>query len=204
MSSTLRESGRAREASRNGIVRRMISIPRNIIEGLSRALGHGVSRNHSPPSSFQLLFPQEPLVHHPPQELSFLNGFEQKYGSLHPVFYACTFTEALKMAENENKFLFMYLHSPEHPFTPSFCRETLCSELVVQYLDANFVSWGAFENSGEGLQMAATLRPASFPFCAVIAPAPGDSIAVLKQVIDLELRVNFVCFFNYKSKTLVS
>lgn len=198
MSSTLRQRGRAGEASRNGIVRRMISLPRNLIGGISRAMGHGVDlmgiggrRNHSLPSNFGLPFPQEPLLHHPPRELSFLDGFEQKYGSLHPFFYACSFMEALKMAENENKFLFMYLHSPEHPFTPSFCRETLCSELVVQYLVANFISWGAFENSEEGLQMAATLRPASFPFCAVIAPAHGDSMAVLQQVIDLELGVNF-------------
>ncbi|KAF3442004.1 hypothetical protein FNV43_RR15920 [Rhamnella rubrinervis] len=46
--------------------------------------------------------------------------------------------EALKMEENENKFLFMHLHSPEQPFTPSFCWKTLCSELLVQCLDANF------------------------------------------------------------------
>ncbi|OMO60011.1 hypothetical protein CCACVL1_24470 [Corchorus capsularis] len=30
--------------------------------------------------------------------------------------------------------------------------------------------------------MAATLRPSSFPFCAVIAPAAGNSIAVLQQM----------------------
>lgn len=90
--------------------------------------------------------------------------------------------EALKIAEGEHKFLFMYLHSPEHPFTPSFCRETLSSELVVQFLDANFVSWGALADRGEGLQMAATMNPSCFPFCAVIAPAPGESIAVLRQM----------------------
>ncbi|KAH7528433.1 hypothetical protein FEM48_Zijuj05G0071600 [Ziziphus jujuba var. spinosa] len=187
MSSTISESRRAREASRNGIVRRMVSLPRNLLGGLSRAMGHGVDlmglggrRNHSLPSNFPLSYPQESFLH--PQELSFLEVFEQKFGPQHPFFCAVNFMEALKIAENENKFLFMYLHSPEHPFTPSFCRDTLCSDLVVQYLAANFVSWGGFADREEGLQMAATLRPGSFPFCAVIAPAPGDNIAVLQQV----------------------
>lgn len=117
-----------------------------------------------------------------PEEWEFHASFEQQYGFDHPFFYACRFTEALKIAEDDHKFMFMYLHSPEHPFTPYFCRETLCSELVVQFLDTNFVCWGAIANRGEGVQMAATLNPASFPLCAVIAPTPGDSIAVLQQM----------------------
>lgn len=115
-------------------------------------------------------------------EWMFLASFERRYGSTHPFFYACRLVDALKIAKDERKFVFVYLHSPDHPFTPSFCRETLCSEVVVQYLDANFVSWGALADSGEGLQMVAMLRPSSFPFCAVVAPATGDSMVVLQQV----------------------
>ncbi|KAK8265137.1 hypothetical protein V6Z11_D12G158000 [Gossypium hirsutum] len=79
-------------------------------------------------------------------------------------------------------FLVSFEQQYEHPFTPSFCSRTLSSELVVQFLDANFVCWGAIADRGEGLQMAATLQPASFPFCAVIAPAAGNNIAVLQQM----------------------
>lgn len=182
MSWMLRENRRSvgGEASFNGIVRRMVSLPRNIIGGFSRVMGIG-RRNHHLPLNFQLQqYPEDPIVG--AEEWAFLGNFEQQYGSYHPFFYACQFMETLKLAEDDHKFMFMYLHSPEHPFTPSFCRETLCSELVVQFLDANFVCWGALGNRGEGLQMAATFRPTSFPFCAVIAPAPGDSIAVLQQV----------------------
>lgn len=147
-------------------------------------MGHGIDligrRTPTLPSNFQNLPPQDPMI--VPQEWDFLTSFENQYGSTHPFFYASHFIEALKIAEEENKFLFMYLHSPEHPFTAPFCRETLCSELAVQYLDANFVCWGALANKGQGLQMAALLRPASFPFCAVIAPSTGDNIAVLQQV----------------------
>lgn len=165
--------------------------------------GGGGRRNHhlqhvSPNSSF----------HHPPEfpvndhfdyslpysqptsfaqggggEWVFLNSFEQEYGNLaHPFFYAVRFVDALKMAENEKKFIFLYLHSPAHPFTPGFCRETLGSEVVVQFLDANFICWAAIANTGEGFHLASTLRASTFPFCAVIAPASGDNIAVLQQV----------------------
>ncbi|XP_073122305.1 plant UBX domain-containing protein 10-like [Henckelia pumila] len=116
------------------------------------------------------------------EEWAFLARFEQQYGTLHPFFYACWFANALKMAQEEHKFLFMYIHSPEHPFTPSFCRETLSSEVTVQFLDANFVSWGALASGGEGIHMATALRAASFPFCAVVAPASGDNLAVLQQI----------------------
>ncbi|MCI27841.1 FAS-associated factor 2-B, partial [Trifolium medium] len=87
----------------------------------------------------------------------------------------------MKLAEQDKKFVFMYLHSQEHPFANVFCKETLCSELVTQFLDVNFVCWGALADRGEGLQMVASLKPSSFPCCAVISPAPSDGIIVLQQ-----------------------
>ncbi|KAL5749553.1 hypothetical protein ACOSP7_024156 [Xanthoceras sorbifolium] len=194
MSSTVRDNGRGGlgEASCSGMVRRMVSLPRSILGGFSRVMGHGIDlmgiggrRHHHHQSPLNFHLPQHHHQHEPqvvPEEWAFLSSFEQQYGSTHPFFYACQFMEALKIAEDKHKFVFVYLHSPEHPFTASFCRETLCSELVVQFLDANFVCWGALVDRGEGLQMAATLRPASFPFCAVVAPAPGNSLAVLQQM----------------------
>lgn len=152
----------------------------------------GGRRNHHHQnflSQQPLNFPfQDPLnfpLHHPPliqEEWAFLSTFEQQYGTMHPFFYACRFMDALKIAQDEHKFMFMYIHSPDHPFAPDFCRETLCSELVVQFLDANFVCWGGLASRGEGLQMATTLRVSSFPFCAIVSPAPGDNLAVLQQV----------------------
>ncbi|KAL0341453.1 UNVERIFIED_CONTAM: Plant UBX domain-containing protein 10 [Sesamum calycinum] len=150
------------EASCTGIVRRMVSLPRNILGGFSRVVNQAA-----------------PVVQ---EEWAFLASFEQQYGTMHPFFYACRFMDALKIAQDEHKFMFMYIHAPEHPFTPAFCRETLCSEVVVQFLDANFVCWGGLAGRGEGLQMASALNVSSFPFCAVVAPAAGDNLAVLQQM----------------------
>ncbi|KAF8005930.1 hypothetical protein BT93_K0266 [Corymbia citriodora subsp. variegata] len=189
MTSSVRENARATgEASCGGIVRRMVNLPRAIVGEFSRAINHrmdlmriGNRRHQHIPINYPPQHPQESIVSQD-HEWAFLTAFEQQYGSMHPFFYACRFTEALKIAEADRKFLFLYLHAPDHPFTPSFCRETLCSEMVVQFLDVNFISWGGLADSGEGLQMAMVLRPQSFPFCAVIAPAPGDNIAVLQQM----------------------
>ncbi|MBA0861980.1 hypothetical protein Goshw_003137 [Gossypium schwendimanii] len=180
MSLTIRGSAKARDQpSCNGFFCRMVCLPKCIFGGFSRVMGR---RNQYQPSELQLQHPQ--LLHPPvvPEDWAFLVSFEQQYGTTHPFFYACSFMQALKIAEDEHKLMFMYLHSPEHPFTPSFCSRTLSSELVVQFLGANFVCWGAIADRGEGLQMAATLQPASFPFCAVIAPAAGNNIAVLQQM----------------------
>ncbi|XP_042487514.1 plant UBX domain-containing protein 10-like isoform X2 [Macadamia integrifolia] len=202
-----REHARARGVANtcNGLARRMVNLPRSIMGGFSRAIEHGISMmgggSVAPPPSPQPASSrrdhhhqrqeEENLLHSAvarepsvniPEEWAFLASFEEQYGSSHPFFYACRFAEALKIARDDRKLTFMYLHSPGHPFTPSFCGGTLCSELVVQFLDANFVSWGALASRGEGLQMATVLTVAAFPFCAVVAPASGDSILVLQQV----------------------
>lgn len=218
MSSRMRGNARSTaEASYNGMIRRMVSLPRSILGGFSRAMNQGMMdllgiearrNNHPhhplPPSSnFPFQNPSDYPLHHdsigipfqdlhlqpyspPPsmaqEEWAFLDSFEQQFGTIHPFFYACSFMDCLKMAKDEGKFIFLYLHSPEHPFTPSFCRETLCSELVVQFLDANFVCWAALASRGEGFQLASTLRAPRFPFCALIAPASDDNIAILQQL----------------------
>ncbi|CAI0547418.1 unnamed protein product [Linum tenue] len=119
------------------------------------------------------------------KEWTFLATFERQYGSsTHPFFYTCRFPEALKIADEERKFVFIYLHSPaDRHFTPAFCKHTLSSDRVVQYLDDNFVTWGALADRGEGRQMAKTLlRPGTFPCCAVVAPAAGEDMTVLQQM----------------------
>lgn len=117
-----------------------------------------------------------------PEELFFFSVFEQQYGSYHPFFYGCRFAEVLRIAQREGKLVFVYLHDPDHPYTEPFCRRTLCSDVVVEFLDANFVSWGAVGSRGEGLDMVESLQPGSFPFCAVVAPVSNESITVLQQV----------------------
>lgn len=165
-------------------IRRNMELPLNILDGISRALGHGIPRRNARPPQLQQPQDEIPIV---TEEWLFLNLFEQQYGSVHPFFYATRLMEALKMAKDESKFVFIYLHAPEETGTDPFCCNTLRSQLVIEFLDANFVSWGAVANRGEGFEMAFALRASSFPFCAVIAPASCKTIAVLQQVLILVL-----------------
>ncbi|KAK6148340.1 hypothetical protein DH2020_019252 [Rehmannia glutinosa] len=186
-------SSRMRE-NRNNIVRRMVSLPKNILEGISRVTNQEIDlmgiegqNNHPHHQNFHsqqpLDFPfQDPSNFQNQEEYLFPDNFEQQYGTMRPFFYLCRFMDALEIAQTGHSFVFMYIHSPEHPFTPSFCRETLCSEVVVQFIDTNFVCWGGFASSGDGLQMATALRVSTFPFCAVVALAAGHKLAVLQQM----------------------
>ncbi|XP_068643775.1 plant UBX domain-containing protein 10-like [Aristolochia californica] len=166
----------------NGLVRRIVNLPLSIAGGVSRAVGQGISQIGTGRREHRVYFQPPHEVSVAPEDWFFHKSYEEEYGFSHPFFYACRFAEALKIAEEEKKLLFVYLHSPEHPYTPPFCSETLGSDLVVQFLDSNFVSWGAIPSRGEGLQMTSALRAFSFPFCAVLAPVSGGSIAVLQQV----------------------
>ncbi|KAK1291298.1 hypothetical protein QJS10_CPB17g00277 [Acorus calamus] len=156
-------------------MRKIVRLPLSILEGVSRAVDHGMSMIGSSRRTTGQTIPVLP----PPQseltpaimqeEWSFLTSFESEYGYTHPFFYTCQFTEAVKMARDESKLVFLYLHSPENPYTAPFCRNTLCSEPVGEFLDANFISWGAMASSGEGVEGPVT---------------PDQLVEVLQRMMD--------------------
>ncbi|CAM6127880.1 unnamed protein product [Calypogeia fissa] len=112
----------------------------------------------------------------------FVTNFEREYGERHPVFESMSFIDALRKAGQQFKFLFVYLHSPDHANTPAFCEATLCSEAVVQFVNENFVVWGGDVRTSEGFQMSNTFKASTFPFCAVATASSNQRIALLQQV----------------------
>lgn len=116
------------------------------------------------------------------EALAFINLFEREYGNFHPAFQTAGFMEALRTSREEFKLLFVYLHSSEHPNTPTFCQDTLCTEVVVEYINQNFVSWGGNVRASEGFKMSNSLKASTFPFCAVVMSATNQRIALLQQV----------------------
>ncbi|CAN6182698.1 unnamed protein product [Urochloa humidicola] len=181
-------AGESLRNSCNDFARTLARLPASIMEGLSRSIPRRRSHHHHPAIPHRLQPPPQapppplPLPPFVPEELFFFSVFEQQYGERHPFFFGCRFADAMRAARREGKLLFVYLHEPGHPYTEPFCRRTLCSDVVVEFLDANFVSWGTVAGSGEGPGMVASLQPGSFPFCAVVAPVSEESIAVLQQV----------------------
>ncbi|KVH91766.1 plant UBX domain-containing protein 10-like [Cynara cardunculus var. scolymus] len=112
----------------------------------------------------------------------FVSMFESEYGDRHPNFVSDGFMEALQQSRHEFKLMFVYLHSPDHPDTPSFCEGTLCSEVLSAFINENFVAWGGSIRASEGFKMSNSLKASRFPFCAVVMAATNQRIALLQQV----------------------
>jgi FAS-associated factor 2 len=113
----------------------------------------------------------------------FLAEFQREFGAGRgPRFVAEGFADALQRAQREYKLLFVYLHSPDHPDTPTFCGSCLCAEPVTAFIDENFVAWGGSIRRTEGFKMSNSLNASRFPFCAVVMASTNQRIALLQQV----------------------
>ncbi|XP_021283590.1 plant UBX domain-containing protein 10 [Herrania umbratica] len=116
------------------------------------------------------------------EAMDFVAAFEREYGTRRPNFVGEGFVDALQRSRNAFKLLFVYLHSPDHPDSPVFCEQTLCSEAVASFVNENFVAWGGSIRASEGFKMSNSFKASRFPFCAVVMPATNQRIALLQQV----------------------
>ncbi|XP_071730641.1 plant UBX domain-containing protein 10-like [Rutidosis leptorrhynchoides] len=116
------------------------------------------------------------------EAIRFVSMFEREYGDVHPNFACESFMDALQRSRREFKLMFVYLHSPDHPDTPLFCEESLCSEVLSAFVNENFVAWGGSIRDSEGFKMSNSLKASRFPFCAVVMAATNQRIALLQQV----------------------
>ncbi|GAV68705.1 UBX domain-containing protein [Cephalotus follicularis] len=117
------------------------------------------------------------------EAMDFVAAFEREYGSgARPNFVGEGFMDALQRSRNAYKLLFVYLHSPDHQDTQSFCERTLCSDVLAAFVNENFVAWGGNIRASEGFKMSNSLKASRFPFCAVVMAATNQRIALLQQV----------------------
>ncbi|XP_072041833.1 FAS-associated factor 2-like [Amphiura filiformis] len=100
--------------------------------------------------------------------MSFIRKFEELYGSAHPTFYQGTYSQVLTDAKRELKFLLVYLHGDDHQDVPSFCRETLGSLDVCEFINTRMLFWAASTNTPEGYRVSLALRESTYPFLALI------------------------------------
>ncbi|KAM0945402.1 putative UBX domain, Ubiquitin-like domain superfamily, Thioredoxin-like superfamily [Dioscorea sansibarensis] len=115
----------------------------------------------------------------------FVTAFGREYGAgapAKPDFVTEGFSEALLRSQREFRPLFVYLHSPDHPDVPAFCHGCLCSTLVAEFLNENFVCWGGNIRGIEGFNMSNNFRASSFPYCAVVWVAGNQQMELLGQI----------------------
>ncbi|EEC16661.1 UBX domain-containing protein, putative [Ixodes scapularis] len=86
--------------------------------------------------------------------MNFIEGYETRYGSNHPVFYQGTYSQALNDAKRELKFLLIYLHGDDHQDTGAFCRDTLSNRDLVEFINGHMLFWACSVNYPEGYRAA--------------------------------------------------
>ncbi|BFZ11435.1 hypothetical protein BsWGS_14473 [Bradybaena similaris] len=98
----------------------------------------------------------------------FISSFESKFGRHHPAFYQGTYSQALTTAKQELKFLLVYLHKEGHHNTDYFCREILCKERFVGFVNSRMIVWACSTDGPEGQCVSRALGQMNHPFLAVI------------------------------------
>lgn len=140
--------------------------------------------------------------------LALINLFEREYGNFHPAFQIAGFMDALGTSRKEFKLSFVYLHSSERSNMLMFCQDTLCSEVVVEYINQNFVSWGGNVRFNEGFKMRNNLKASTFPFLcyyhACDQPVDFPSTTGWGPKISFRAPVSSSCgeFVRYKKKLM--
>ncbi|KAK7100551.1 FAS-associated factor 1-like [Littorina saxatilis] len=75
----------------------------------------------------------------------FTREFAERYGEVHPVFYIGSLDNAIRDAlqcrATDRKLLALYLHHDDSIQAHVFCSQLLCSESIVNFLSANFLTW---------------------------------------------------------------
>jgi len=107
----------------------------------------------------------------PPEEdvADFISEFNAKYGRDHVAFHTGSYSRALEEAKRDLKFLLVYLHSPTHQDTKSFCQDTLATPALADFIaNMNVIVWACSVDTKEGYRVSQALRESSYPFLALI------------------------------------
>ncbi|KAI8878707.1 UBX-domain-containing protein, partial [Backusella circina FSU 941] len=100
----------------------------------------------------------------------FINTFEAKYGSTHVDFFRGGYSQALEKARRELRFMLVLLQSDDHDETDSFCKETLVSSRVIDFVkEKNILVWAGNVHESEAHKVSYTLKATTYPFMALIA-----------------------------------
>jgi FAS-associated factor 2 len=103
------------------------------------------------------------------QATQFITAFSAQHGDTHPAWLATSWREAAAAAHADFKFLFVYLHSPEHEDTDTYVRSVLCNPEVVEYVNSRFVSWGGNIQQPDAFNLAGRLNVSTYPCVALLA-----------------------------------
>ncbi|EDV54755.1 FAS-associated factor 2 [Drosophila erecta] len=102
--------------------------------------------------------------------MKFIREYYERYPE-HPVFYQGTYAQALNDAKQELRFLIVYLHKDpaKNPDVESFCRNTLSSRSVIDYINTHTLLWGCDVVTPEGYRVMQSITVRSYPTMVMIS-----------------------------------
>ncbi|ORX99014.1 UBX-domain-containing protein [Basidiobolus meristosporus CBS 931.73] len=101
--------------------------------------------------------------------LEFIQEFEENYGGARPEFFVGGYSEALSRAKQEAKYLLVVLLTDGPEVNRTFCRNTLASVKLVEFLrEHRIIVWGGNTSESEAYQVSKTLQATAFPFVGLL------------------------------------
>ncbi len=99
----------------------------------------------------------------------FVRSFQSRFGPVEFPFHAGSYSRALEDAKKDLRFLLVYLHSPNHQDTDEFCRRTIASSALQEFVaNMNVIVWACSVDTAEGYRVSQALRESTYPFLALI------------------------------------
>ena len=95
------------------------------------------------------------------------------------------YAKSLVEANRQNKLLFVYLHSPLHRKSDSFCARILSHPRVLTHLSTSFITWGGSIHTADGANVGRMLNVSAYPYVALLACNSTSSTSVQPPRIDL-------------------
>lgn len=81
------------------------------------------------------------------------------------------FAAAQEQATQQQSLLLIYLHSPLHRSSDAFCKNVLCHESMVNFINQpNIIALGVSVHTAQGAYLAQLLQTSCYPFLALLQP----------------------------------
>eukprot|EP00472_Partenskyella_glossopodia_P007897 CAMPEP_0197520530 /NCGR_PEP_ID=MMETSP1318-20131121/5886_1 /TAXON_ID=552666 /ORGANISM="Partenskyella glossopodia, Strain RCC365" /LENGTH=452 /DNA_ID=CAMNT_0043072159 /DNA_START=81 /DNA_END=1439 /DNA_ORIENTATION=- len=100
---------------------------------------------------------------------TFTQRLKNEYSDL-PNFYEGSYREACRLARNQNRSLFIYIHCPQHEDTDDFISSSLSNDTVRESLNSNFICWAGSVTQTDTYKLCQRLRVEGYPCVAVLNP----------------------------------
>jgi len=113
---------------------------------------------------------------------AFIRELDTNYGTQHPILFEGSYQQACSKAKKEFKFLVIYLHSPHHHNTQSFCRDTFCNAILADFINTHFICWGGNIITSEAYKLSMLLGASTYPFIAVICNNTVGGITLVDRM----------------------